>query len=501
MIGGISVRKAAERWAVPRSTIQARTNGTAPRKEAFEPLKRLSAAQESHLVSWILIQDAIGNPPTHEQVRKIASRLCHLNGDNYDLGKSWLHGFLNRNPEIKTLRGKRLDFERLNGASTYSIQNFFKLLTIKQINEILPQNRYNMDETGLAIGLRENGLVLGSSQKRIALKRQSGQRFWSTIFECISATGTKLNPLVLFDGKSVQQQWFPDELRPFENWYFEASSRGWTNNTIAVHWLKTIFIPETKPTNLNERRLLIIDGHGSHCTAEFLYECYHYNIYLLFLPAHSSHVLQPLDVAVFSAVKTSYRKELGNRPNDNDSSPVGKRIFLECYAIAREAGITEKNIRLGWRTSGLWPVSIAKPLMSKLLLDPVKTTPEKTPQRPPQPLEAGLPLYNTPANKKDLRNLLNNSRKRSAHPRSIRLMQRKIEKQFDVQRAQIIIAERQNQELEDKIKLIKPKKRQTVVTNPNTLFVQVIEVENTRRQLDEQLTGIPTQPIIEVAAD
>ncbi|OAA34223.1 transposase [Beauveria brongniartii RCEF 3172] len=177
VMGGISVRKAAERWAVPRSTIRARINGTAPRKETFEPLQRLSAAQESHLVSWILIQDAIGNAPTHDQVRKIASRLCHLNGDNYDLGKSWLQGFLNHNSEIKTLRGKRLDFERLNGASTYSIQNFFKLLTIKQINEILPQNRYNMDETGLAIGLRENGLVLGSSQKRIALRRQSDQRF------------------------------------------------------------------------------------------------------------------------------------------------------------------------------------------------------------------------------------------------------------------------------------------------------------------------------------
>ncbi|KAM3525797.1 hypothetical protein NHJ13051_003788 [Beauveria bassiana] len=135
VISGMSTRKAAARWSIPRATIQHRINGKVPRKEAFESMQRLPAIQESHLVSWILIQDHLGNPPTHEQVRKIASSLCRRNGDDHDVGKNWLQGFLKRNPEIKTLRGKRLDFERLNGASTYAIQSFFKLLTVKQIND------------------------------------------------------------------------------------------------------------------------------------------------------------------------------------------------------------------------------------------------------------------------------------------------------------------------------------------------------------------------------
>ncbi|KAM0665033.1 hypothetical protein ACQRIU_006186 [Beauveria bassiana] len=67
-------------------------------------MQRLPAIQESHLVSWILIQDHLSNPPTHEQVRKIASSLCRRNGDDHDVGKNWLQGFLKRNPEIKTLR-------------------------------------------------------------------------------------------------------------------------------------------------------------------------------------------------------------------------------------------------------------------------------------------------------------------------------------------------------------------------------------------------------------
>lgn len=75
-------------------------------------------------------------------------------------------------------------------------------------------------------------------------------------------------------------------------------------------------------------------------------------------------------------------------------------------------------------------------------------------------------------------------------------MQHKIEKQFDIQRAQIATAQGQLQKLEAKIKIMQPQKRQTVITDPNKSFVQVIEVKNTRRQLDAQLTGNTAQPII-----
>ncbi|KAJ3497355.1 hypothetical protein NLG97_g1973 [Lecanicillium saksenae] len=208
----MSGRQAAKKWEVPQSTLQGRLNGTTTRKEAFEQYQRLSDAQERHLCGWILIQDAASNPPTHNQVRRMAARVLENNSDLEPLGKNWLDGFLARHEEVKTLRGKRLDFKRANGASTDVIQEFFKILELPAIKKILPQNRYNMDETGLAIGLRENSLVLGSSVKKVAMKKQSGQRFWSTIIECISATGRLIDPVVIFQGKSVQQQWFPSAL-------------------------------------------------------------------------------------------------------------------------------------------------------------------------------------------------------------------------------------------------------------------------------------------------
>ncbi|KZL80478.1 transposase [Colletotrichum incanum] len=135
---------------------------------------------------------------------------------------------------------------------------------------IKPANRYNMDETGILEGKGSNGLVLGRAETKSVRKKQPGSRAWVSIIECISAEGIPLYPLVIYKGKTVQQQWFPLDLSP-------------------------VFLPQTAPSQSGQVRLLILDGHGSHTTTEFMWQCYINNVHLLFLPPHTSHVLQPLD--------------------------------------------------------------------------------------------------------------------------------------------------------------------------------------------------------------
>ena len=62
-----------------------------------------------------------------------------------------------------------------------------------------------------------------------------------------------------------------------------------------------------------------------------------------------------------------------------DSSPIGKRNFLNCYYIARKEALSAKIIKSGWKATGLWPKSMAKPLMSPLLLENSNLG-KKTPQ-------------------------------------------------------------------------------------------------------------------------
>ena len=126
-----------------------------------------------------------------------------------------------------------------------------------------------MDETGILEGRGCNGLVLGSSQKKAITKKQPGARAWTTIIECISATGRAIEPLVIFKGATVQQQWFPKELDFLATWNFSSSEKGWTSDSLSFKWLQEVFIPQTEPEQ-RQTRLLIVDDHGSHCTDEFL---------------------------------------------------------------------------------------------------------------------------------------------------------------------------------------------------------------------------------------
>jgi len=89
-----------------------------------------------------------------------------------------------------------------------------------------------------------------------------------------------------------------------------------------------VFIPETKPQDPSNTRLLILDSHGSHTTDEFIWECFNENIFMIFMPPHSSHVLQPLDLGVFSALNRARagasRQIVATRPTTPE--PIAKPI-------------------------------------------------------------------------------------------------------------------------------------------------------------------------------
>jgi hypothetical protein len=92
-------------------------------------------------------------------------------------------------------------------------------------------------------------------------------------------------------------------------------------------------------------------------------------------------VMKPLDLGVFSSLKHHSRKEVGLYALLTDSSPIGKQNFLRCYHKARIEALCSKNIKAGWKATGLLPKSMAKPLMSPLLLEnsnKVKETPQNT---------------------------------------------------------------------------------------------------------------------------
>jgi hypothetical protein len=100
--------------------------------------------------------------------------------------------------------------------------------------------------------------------------------------------------------------------------------------------------------------MLIIDGHESHNSAEFQQYCKDQKIISLCMPAHSSHLLQPLDVGCFSPLKKAYGDEV-NKLMRNRINHITKQEFLPCFKAAQKKAITASNIQGGFRGAGLVP--------------------------------------------------------------------------------------------------------------------------------------------------
>ncbi|KAI0997864.1 hypothetical protein K3495_g10325 [Podosphaera aphanis] len=227
----------------------------------------------------------------------MAVRILHNKSDYEPLGKKWLQKFMSRNPQVATCIGRKIEASRIDETHLDLISDFYtRFQEMQRRYGIRQQNIWNTDEHGIALGIRINSIVLASSTKKRTYVKSPESREWVSIIETVSATGSYIRSLIIFKGNNPQNTWFP-EVTP--EWYFTTSENGWTNNFIALQWLKNVFIPETRPQT-SDHRLLIMDGHGSHTSPEFLLLCKQNNIQLLFLPAHSSHVLQPLDLGVFA---------------------------------------------------------------------------------------------------------------------------------------------------------------------------------------------------------
>jgi hypothetical protein len=56
------------------------------------------------------------------------------------------------------------------------------------------------------------------------------------------------------------------------------------------------------------RHLLILDGHNNHVTLEVAVKAKKVGLDLVTLPSHTSHALQPLDVAAFKPFKQRFRE-------------------------------------------------------------------------------------------------------------------------------------------------------------------------------------------------
>ena len=359
----LSAAAAARSFDVPVSTLKARINGRESFTEKRPATHIFTHVEELSMEKWLLNMDARGAALTLPMLRDMANLLLSAKKSTSTIvGVNWPSRFIKRHPRLSTQLSRKYDYQRALSEDPRIIAPWFNLVqnTIEKWG-IVSDDIFNFDESGFAMGIGGTQKIITSAEyhgKRALL--QAGNREWVTSIECIRASGSVMPPLFIFKGK-----WFPEHLRPYlllnqHGARLTMSKNGWTTDTIGIWWLKHHFIPNIG-RRVGKYCLLVLDGHGSQLTPEFDQICEENHIIAICMPAHASHLLQPLDVGCFAVLKKLYGGAVSTLMRNGVNS-IEKEDFLEIIADARKGAFKPSTIQNSFLATGLAPFDANKVL-------------------------------------------------------------------------------------------------------------------------------------------
>ncbi|KAK7219423.1 hypothetical protein V2G26_007426 [Clonostachys chloroleuca] len=210
-----------------------------------------------------------------------------------------------------------------------------------------------------------------------------------------------------------------------------------------------------------------------------MFEAKKMKIWCLYLPSHSSHATQPLDVGLFSPLKGEFKQQNAFFQTFKVKSVISKQPFIKVYAKASEKAFTPDNIKGSFHGAGIWPLDIKQPL--KQLQDPklLPFVPTTSPLKP-EPYEMHII---TPSSSKEVRDQVDSLRDNlKTVDSSARLLYKKVGKELDRKNSQIAALQHRNDYPEAEIASQQPLPRRTVQEDPNRLFPTIEQVVQARER-------------------
>ena len=348
----------AKKYNVNRLRISRRFQGGKSRSTREATNRKLSQGQEESLKDWIRSLDALEISARPALIEASANQLIRQGWTDPLtkpplVGKHWVSNWVKRNEELFRVKQKPRELSRMT-QDRRTIGAFFKKLAaiIKQYG-IQWEDIWNVDESGFRVGAGRLQCVITMILDRAAHLASETCRDSVTCIEAVSAAGQHIAPMVIVSGALHSPAWVKNDLP--DDTLLAVSPNGYTDDILALKWIQH-FADRTAKMTKGTHRLLVFDGHGSHCTQQFLKICETNKIIPFSLPPHSSHLLQPLDVSVFQPYKHWHREQV-DKATRTGCTNFNKIEFLAALNTIRKRTLTPNVIKNGFRLTGIWPLN------------------------------------------------------------------------------------------------------------------------------------------------
>ena len=372
---GMSVKKAAQKWSVPRTTLNDIKLGRYKHDARPGPSTILTQAEESLLQEWVVEMSRRGLPLNRDNLLDSIQEI--INEDNRPNpftnnrpGLTWYKLFLKRHPAVSERHAESISRGRgmlTEGCIRGWFQDTKEYFHSHGIEYVLndPTKQYNGDETGFQLDPK-TGKILGPKGESIYCEA-GGNKEQMSVLVTTRADGKIMTSAVVYPYKKSVPKTIIDTLP--DGFCVAKSESGWMTSSIFFEYFANTFIPELAAIRRAEKGLetdqeLIldegdwvvywIDGYSSHLTMHTSRICEANKIVLYCFKAHSSHLCQPNDVGPFKPLKNEWRKTVSAWRLTHPFSILNKINFAEVLSVAIR-NLDVDSVKAGYESTGLYP--------------------------------------------------------------------------------------------------------------------------------------------------
>ena len=320
----------------------------------------LKAREEKNLVDYVFKMQELGHPLTPLELRLKVATTTQTWETPWSasglLGTGWLCRFRSRHPEIASRRLQGLEVARARSLCLATTETLYGNLEILyKTHNYSPDHIWNSDESGVQASRSGGATVLARRGSRSVHSIEPNQREHLSVLSCINAGGGHIPNFYILKGIYFREDYITN---CEDGAVMGMQANAWMTRWLFESWISHFIecLKQGPGIDLQNRHILILDGHNSHVTLEVVRILMESGLDIVSLPSHTSHALQPLDVSCFKLFKTMFRKIRDRWSLRSKTKAVDKRTLCEWTSHALQIALTPKNIMSGFRATGIWPL-------------------------------------------------------------------------------------------------------------------------------------------------
>lgn len=363
-------REAATYYNIPRRTLINKlkiiSENKEPRRPGFPPI--FTEEEETEFLKCIIQLSEYGFPVTPLELRFIVRSYLNRTGRTVTRfkenlpGNEWVISFTKRHPQL-TMRFASNIKKCRAAVNEKTLRDYIDNLDL-ELKDVPATNIWNFDESNLTDDPGKKKVLTKRGTKYPENICNTSKTSISLMFAG-NAAGEMMPPYVVYKSTHLWDTWTQNGPKGCR---YSNTPSGWFDINTFNDWFEFMMLPRLKKQN--GKKVIICDNLTSHITPHVLQLCEKHCISFICLPPNSSHLTQPLDVALFRPLKGAWRNILSewkasNHAKNESVLPKQSFPFLLKKLVEVISETSAANLKSGFEKCGICPTDVNK-LLSRL---------------------------------------------------------------------------------------------------------------------------------------